>query len=145
MGVTGGVQERGRRHVTMEPTERVTRRENLQSWLSLYMSTHLHCVHTFRGLLTGKFHRGQPPPDPSSSRVAWVEADKQSRTNQSHPNLSEYADKEQFWELLDVMRQIADSHGKRGCVDIVGYQSCLYPRLLILPAPSPVLSPLLSN
>ena len=81
------------------------------------MSTHFVYTHTFRGLLTGKFHRGQPPPDPSSSRVAWVEADKQSRTNQSHPNLSEYADKEQFWELLDVMRQIADSHGKRQCSD----------------------------
>ena len=26
MGVTGGVQERGDRHVTMEPTERVTQR-----------------------------------------------------------------------------------------------------------------------
>ena len=121
MGVTGGVQERGRRHVTMEPTERVTRREKLKLSLYFYMAEFVHehtlCVHTFRGLLTGKFHRGQPPPDPSSSRVAWVEADKQSRTNQSHPNLSEYADKEQFWELLDVMRQIADSHGKRGCVD----------------------------
>jgi len=76
-------------------------------------------THTPRGLLTGKFQRGQPPPDPSSSRVAWVEADQQSRTNQSHPSLSQYGGNEQFWDLLDAMRRVAEAHSKRNVAGVV--------------------------
>ena len=64
-----------------------------------------------RGLLTGKFKRGAEH-DPSCSRIAWVEADRNSRTNQSHPSLSHYANNEQFWQLLDTMREIAAAHGR---------------------------------
>ena len=66
---------------------------------------------TLRGLLTGKFKRGDSLGDPNSSRIAWVEAE-QSRTNQSHPSLSNYADKEEFWRLLETMDKIAAAHGQ---------------------------------
>ena len=52
------------------------------------------------------------PEDPSSSRIAWVEADRQSRTNQSHPSLSEYSNNDQYWELIKRMKDIATVHGK---------------------------------
>lgn len=61
------------------------------------------------GLLTGKFKRGEEH-DPASSRLAWVEADRHSRTNQSHPSLSQYTSNEQYWQLLDTMREIAAAH-----------------------------------
>lgn len=70
------------------------------------------------GLLTGKFQRGDPPPSPSSSRVGWVEEDKQARTNQSHPNLSSIAGDNSFWKLLDALSEIADAHGERVPVPI---------------------------
>ena len=66
---------------------------------------------SLRGLLTGKFERGVFPSDPSTSRVAWVEANEQGRTNQSHPSLSKYSKDENFWMLLDNMKIIAKSHG----------------------------------
>lgn len=72
----------------------------------------LSLLSLLRGLLTGKFERGVSLDDPNSSRVAWVEAE-QSRTNQSHPSLSKYADKEQFWQLQDTLKQIAEIHGKQ--------------------------------
>jgi aryl-alcohol dehydrogenase-like predicted oxidoreductase len=62
------------------------------------------------GLLTGKFKRGMDiPSDSESSRVAWVEADK-SRSNQSHPSLQQWADKEMFWQLSDTLTEIAAAH-----------------------------------
>lgn len=63
------------------------------------------------GLLSGKFERGVFPQDPKSSRIAWVEADQQTRTNQSHPSLSQYSNKEEFWQLMDTLKQIATNHG----------------------------------
>ena len=72
--------------------------------------THTH-THKHRGLLTGKFQRGQVfSNDEDSSRVAWVEADK-SRSNQSHPSLQQWADKEKFWQLSDTLAEIATAHG----------------------------------
>ncbi|XP_003382666.2 PREDICTED: uncharacterized protein LOC100631598 [Amphimedon queenslandica] len=62
------------------------------------------------GLLTGKYERGVVPDDPKSSRIAWVEADKKSRSNQSHPSLTQYADKDEYWELIKAMREIATKH-----------------------------------
>ncbi len=63
-----------------------------------------------RGLLTGKFQRGETP-DPAKSRIGWVEADKGSRGNQSHPTLAQYADSDKFWSLLESMGDIATSTG----------------------------------
>ena len=63
-----------------------------------------------RGLLTGKFKREEPPPSPSSSRVAWVEENPQGRTTQSHPNLSSVAHDDHFWQLLDALSDIAATH-----------------------------------
>ena len=63
------------------------------------------------GLLTGKFSRGETPA-PGTSRLGWVEENKQARSNQSHPSLSEYTDKDSYWQLMDVMRKIANKHGK---------------------------------
>ena len=68
-----------------------------------------------RGLLTGKFKRGLTPRDPTSSRVAWVEADRSSRKNQSHPSFSEYGDKDEFWKLQDTLEAIAKNHGTKHC------------------------------
>ena len=68
-------------------------------------------THTCSGLLTGKFSRGETP-SPDSSRLGWVEEKKQSRANQSHPSLSEYAEKESYWQLMDAMKKIANKHGK---------------------------------
>lgn len=83
--------------------------------LSLISLTHTH-THTYhRGLLAGKFERGVKPDDPNSSRVAWVEADSQSRTNQSHPSLSQYSDDDQYWDLIQKMKEIAASHGIFHC------------------------------
>ncbi|CAI7994467.1 1-deoxyxylulose-5-phosphate synthase YajO [Geodia barretti] len=62
------------------------------------------------GLLTGKFQRDREiSEDPESSRVAWVEADK-SRSNQSHPSLQQWADREMFWGLTDTLGDIAVAH-----------------------------------
>ena len=65
------------------------------------------------GLLTGKFKRGELPSDSRSSRLAWVEEDRGSRTNQSHPSLSDYMDNSQYWELIEAMKTIATVHGER--------------------------------
>ena len=62
------------------------------------------------GLLTGKFSRGETPA-PGTSRLGWVEENKQARSNQSHPSLSEYADKEKYWQLMDAMKKIANKRG----------------------------------
>ena len=62
------------------------------------------------GLLSGKFKRGETP-DPSDSRVGWVEQDKGKRVTQASPSLSQYADKEDFWELLGCMETIAKETG----------------------------------
>ena len=53
-------------------------------------------------------------PD-SSSRVGWVEQDKEKRKNQAQPSLAQYADKESFWELLDAMQAIATETGTCVC------------------------------
>ena len=69
-------------------------------------------ISTYSGLLTGKFKRDMAiSEDPESSRVAWVEADT-SRSNQSHPSLQEWADKDMFWELTDTLTDIATAHGR---------------------------------
>lgn len=70
----------------------------------------IYSVFNCRGLLTGKYERGIVPSDPNSSRIAWVEADKSSRSNQSHPSLTQYADKDEYWELIKAMKEIADKH-----------------------------------
>ena len=69
------------------------------------------------GLLTGKFKRGELPTDSHSSRLAWVEGDRGSRTNQSHPSLSDYADNSQYWGLIEAMKEIATVHGERGSME----------------------------
>ena len=75
--------------------------------------THKHThAHIHSGLLAGKFNRGAHlSDDPESSRVAWVEED-QSRSNQSHPSLQQWADKEMFWQLTDTLTEIAAAHGE---------------------------------
>ena len=46
--------------------------------------------------------------------MAWVEADKISRSNQSHPSLQQWADNDTFWELCDALSDIATTHGMCG-------------------------------
>ncbi len=149
VGTPGGVQERRGRHVTMEPSERVSTREGLR-WRTgrpdLGILASLQVCFTFssssplpsllptsfppsllpsslppslprslphppthRGLLSGKFKRGQALPE--ESRVTWVEEDRSARRNQSHPSLTEFSRDDQFWELLDAMSEIAAAHG----------------------------------
>ncbi|XP_064393769.1 1-deoxyxylulose-5-phosphate synthase YajO-like isoform X2 [Halichondria panicea] len=62
------------------------------------------------GLLTGKYKRGESPSSDSNSRLAWVEKDKATRANQASPSLSDYADNEQYWELIEAMKTIATVH-----------------------------------
>ena len=57
------------------------------------------------------------PDDPSTSRVAWVGAD-ESRSNQSHPSLRKYGEKAEFWELLEIMENIAQRHGETRGVSV---------------------------
>ena len=71
-----------------------------------------------RGLLTGKFKRGQVP-DAKDSRIGWVEENKGARINQSHPSLAEYADKESFWALLDTMEKIGSDTGECTALHII--------------------------
>lgn len=89
----------------------------MKTWLLIHVIVVHNCFLLildliFSGLLTGKYERGVFPDDPSSSRIAWVEADQQSRSNQSHPSLSQYSNKEEFWQLLDVLKEIATKHGE---------------------------------
>ena len=104
-----------REGVAMLPWSPLKGYTHMHKWTQTHMSTltspPLSSWIALRGLLTGKFERGVMPDDPSSSRVAWVVAE-QSRTNQSHPSLSMYADKDEFWELLDAMKKIATAHGQ---------------------------------
>ena len=67
-----------------------------------------------RGLLSGKFKKGVVP-DPSGSRIGWVDANANSRINQAHPSFALYAEKDSFWSLLDSMEAIADSVGWSEC------------------------------
>ena len=61
-------------------------------------------------MLTGKFSRDAAPTDPSSSRVAWVEADAKKRAVQSSPSYSQYANDDKYWALIDTMKEIAKKH-----------------------------------
>lgn len=61
-------------------------------------------------MLTGKFKRDAAPTDPSSSRVAWVEADPKKRAVQSSPSFSQYKDNEKYWALIESMREIGKKH-----------------------------------
>ena len=72
------------------------------------MCVHVH-VCTCRGLLTGKFKRGEVP-DPATSRVGWTTAQKKF-ASQSHPSLADYADSDMFWSLLSSMEDIASATG----------------------------------
>ncbi|XP_065886782.1 uncharacterized protein [Dysidea avara] len=56
---------------------------------------------------TGKFCS---TTDPSSSRVAWVEADAKKRAVQSSPSYSQYANDDKYWALIDTMKEIAKKH-----------------------------------
>jgi len=70
------------------------------------------------GMLTGKFKRDAAPTDPSSSRVAWVEADPKNRT-QAQPSYSQYKDDERYWALIESMKEIAQKHGELD-LDLLG-------------------------
>ena len=61
-------------------------------------------------MLTGKFKHDKAPTDPTSSQVAWVEADPSKRTLQSAPSFSQYKDDERYWSLIDAMKEIAQKH-----------------------------------
>lgn len=67
------------------------------------------CMCVCRGLLTGKFKRGEVP-DPATSRVGWTTAQKKF-ASQSHPSLADYADSDTFWSLLSSMEDIASATG----------------------------------
>ena len=60
-------------------------------------------------MLTGKYTRGTVPTDPTSSRVAWVEADP-NRSMESQPSYSQYANDDKYWALIDTMKEIAKKH-----------------------------------
>lgn len=62
------------------------------------------------GLLTGRFKRDTASIDPTSSRVAWVEADPKGRASQSHPSFSQYKDDERYWALMETIKEIAQKH-----------------------------------
>lgn len=64
----------------------------------------------YSGMLTGKFKRDAAPTDPSSSRVAWVEANIKKRVTQSSPSFSQYKDDERYWSLIESMKGIAQKH-----------------------------------
>lgn len=55
--------------------------------------------------------------------MGWVNADKEHRSNQSHPSLAQYQDKDSYWALLDTMSSIA---AKNGTSIIYIFFKCMY-------------------
>ncbi|KAL4225822.1 hypothetical protein ACF0H5_013811 [Mactra antiquata] len=62
------------------------------------------------GMLTGKFQR-DVEPDGSGSRVGYVHKD-ESKAMQSAPAFSKYNSDDKYWELIDLLKSIAEKHGK---------------------------------
>ncbi|XP_053375382.1 1-deoxyxylulose-5-phosphate synthase YajO-like [Mercenaria mercenaria] len=62
------------------------------------------------GVLTGKFERNKTP-DAKGSRIGFVHQD-ESKAMQAAPAWSKYNDDEGYWNLMDIMKDIAKNHGK---------------------------------
>ncbi|XP_060594702.1 1-deoxyxylulose-5-phosphate synthase YajO-like [Ruditapes philippinarum] len=62
------------------------------------------------GLLTGKFERNKTP-DAKGSRIGFVHQD-ESKAMQAAPAWSQYNDDDNYWKLMDAMKEIAKIHGK---------------------------------
>ncbi|XP_060554464.1 1-deoxyxylulose-5-phosphate synthase YajO-like [Ruditapes philippinarum] len=62
------------------------------------------------GLLTGKFERNKTP-DAKGSRIGFVHQD-ESKAMQAAPAWSQYNDDDNYWKLMDAMKDIATNHGK---------------------------------
>lgn len=102
MGTGTGLWAGEHIHVAMEPSKRVN---------TLATPTYIFWpIILCSGMLTGKFKRDETPTDPTSSRVAWVEADPSKRSFQSSPSFSQYKDDERYWSLIDTMKEIAQKH-----------------------------------
>ena len=73
-----------------------------------YCKLHLNY---FRGLLTGKFERNKTP-DEKGSRIGFIHKD-ESKAAQAAPAWSKYNGDDDYWNLMDAMKEIANSHGKK--------------------------------
>jgi hypothetical protein len=62
------------------------------------------------GLLTGKFERNKTP-DAKGSRIGFVHQD-ESKAMQAAPAWSQYNDDDNYWKLMDAMKDIAKTHGR---------------------------------
>lgn len=67
------------------------------------------CMLTFRGLLTGKFTRGQTPT--TDTRIGYAAQDEAKFVVQSRPSWSKADANDGMWKLLDEMATIARVHG----------------------------------
>ena len=85
---------------------------------SIIVSTHVrsfmshnaaHVLIFYRGILTGKFKRNSNP-DKSGSRIGFVTSN-QSFANQAAPTWSKYDNDEEFWNLMNILEKIAQTHG----------------------------------
>ena len=62
-----------------------------------------------RGLLTGKFSR-EKAPSASESRIGYVHQN-EAMALQGAPAWSQYKDNENYWKLIDAMKDIAEKQG----------------------------------
>lgn len=62
------------------------------------------------GVLTGKYSRGEKL-DTVGGRIAHIAKD-ESKAMQSAPAWSRYENNESYWNLISVMREIGEAHGK---------------------------------
>ena len=60
-----------------------------------------------RGMLTGKFKRGNAPL--ADSRIA--NADFSGRVLESSPSFDQYKDDENFWKIDDLLQKLATNYG----------------------------------
>lgn len=62
------------------------------------------------GVLTGKFERDRSP-EATGSRIGFIHQD-ESKAMQAAPAWSKYRDDESYWNLMSVLKDIAQKHGK---------------------------------
>ena len=67
-------------------------------------------VEYFRGLLTGKYSK-ESKEIPKDTRLHWSAQDKR-RQMEIAPDVAKYLQDEKFLNLIDVMKEVGNAHGK---------------------------------
>lgn len=79
-----------------------------------------------RGVLTGKFTRDKSP-EATGSRIGFIHQD-ESKAMQAAPAWTKYKDDESYWNLLSVVKDIAQKHGQFSYIFYVFcFKKCTFP------------------